>query len=73
LSVRKKKEMTTAQAIRQSDRYFVVQLKAKPAEELRRFLRGPWTASLFSPEEIEELYQELQERAEKDREEVGQD
>jgi hypothetical protein len=65
--------MATAQAIRQSERYFVVQLKAKSTEELRRFLQGPWTASLFSSEEIEKLYQELQERKEKYCVEVGQD
>jgi hypothetical protein len=41
---------------------FVVELKAKPTQELGRFMAGPWTASLLPPEEIEELYQELHER-----------
>ena len=35
-------------------------LTTKPTQELRRFMAGPWTASLLLPEEIEELYQELQ-------------
>lgn len=76
MSVRKEKEMAIARTNLQSDRteaYFVVQLKAKSTEELRRFLAAPWTASLLSPEEIEDLSQELQERKEKYYVEVGQD
>ena len=52
--------MTNAQAIAQLDKseeYFVVELKKKPTQELRRFLAGSWTASILSPEAIEELYQ----------------
>ena len=52
--------MTNSQASMQLDRTeenFVAELKAKPAEELRRFLAGPWTASILSPQAIEELYQ----------------
>jgi len=55
--------MTTNQAILQRDgteASFVAELKAKSAPELRCFMSGPWTASIFSPEAIEELYQILQ-------------
>ena len=65
MSIRKEKEMTYAQTIAQLDKseeYFVVELKKKPTQELRRFMMGPWTASILSPEEIEELYHELQRR-----------
>jgi hypothetical protein len=65
LSIRKEKEMTYAETITQRDKseeYFVVELKKKPTQELRRFMMGSWTASILSPEEIEELYHELQRR-----------
>jgi hypothetical protein len=67
LSARKEMEMTNSQAIVQLDRteeYFVAELKTKPTAELRRFLMGPWTASILSPEAIEELYQELRQKEE---------
>ena len=32
-------------------------IEAKPTEELNQFLAGSWTASILSPEAIEELYQ----------------
>lgn len=35
-------------------------LKTKSTEEFRNFMASAWVASLFSPETIEELYQELQ-------------
>ena len=57
--------MTNFQAIAQQKRveeYFVAELETKSTEELRRFLASPWVASIFSPEAIEELYQELQQR-----------
>jgi hypothetical protein len=41
---------------------FVAELKTKSTQELRRFMAGPWTASILSPEEIEELYQTLRQR-----------
>ena len=44
------------------EKYFVEELETKSMEELRRFLAGPWIASILSPEAIEELYQELQQR-----------
>ena len=61
--------MTTSQASMQLDRteeYFVAELKAKPTEELRRFLAGPWTAAILSPQALEELYQyqELRQKVE---------
>ena len=55
--------MTIVQEILQRDRTeasFVAGLKTKSTQELRRFIVGPWTASILSPEEIEELYQTLQ-------------
>jgi hypothetical protein len=60
MSSRKEIEMTNSQASVQIDKteeYFVAELKAKPAQELRHFLAGPWTASILSTEAIEELYQ----------------
>ena len=57
--------MTYSQAMVQLDSTaedFVVELKAKPTRELSCFLAGPWTASILSIEELEELYQELHER-----------
>ncbi len=39
---------------------FVVDLKRKPLPELLRFISCPWTASILSPVEIEEIYQSLQ-------------
>ena len=60
MSARKEKEMTNLQASAQLDRtveYFVVELKTKPTQELRRFLAGPWTASILSSQAMEELYQ----------------
>jgi hypothetical protein len=41
---------------------FVEDLKAKPIQELRRFMSGPWTSSILSPEEIEEIYQWLEQK-----------
>lgn len=55
--------MTIVQEILQrdgTDASFVAELKTKSTQELRRFMAGPWTASILSPEEIEELYQTLQ-------------
>ncbi len=59
---------------------FVEDLKRKPAQELRRFMAGPWTASILSPEEIEEIYQSLEQKevasldeTEENYVEVGQD
>ena len=57
--------MTIVQETLQRDRTeasFVAELKTKSTQELRRFIAGPWTASIFSPEEIEELYQTLRQR-----------
>jgi hypothetical protein len=55
--------MTIVQEILHRDKTeasFVAELKTKSTQELRRFMAGPWTASILSPEEIEELYQTLQ-------------
>ena len=52
--------MTNSQISMQLDETeecFVAELKAKPIEELRRFLAGSWTASILSPQAIEELYE----------------
>jgi hypothetical protein len=57
--------MTTNQVLLNSDKTessFVEDLKRKPVQELRRFMAGPWTALIFSPEEIEGIYQILQQK-----------
>ena len=41
---------------------FVVDLKRKPMQELRRFMAGPWTASILSTEAIEDIYQRLEQK-----------
>jgi hypothetical protein len=41
---------------------FIVELKKKPIQELLWFISNPWSASILSPEEIEELYQKLQQK-----------
>jgi hypothetical protein len=75
--------MTNVQALLQRDRTevsFVTELKAKSPQELRCFMSGPWTASILSSEEIEELYQVLRQEeaspsggAAEDFVEMGQD
>jgi hypothetical protein len=57
--------MTTNQIPLNSDKIespFVKELKRKPVQEIRRFMAGPWTASILSPEEIEEIYQSLEQK-----------
>ena len=57
--------MTTNQISSKSDKTevsFVEDLKAKSVEEVRSFMYGPWTSSILSPEEIEEMYQWLQQK-----------
>lgn len=57
--------MTTIQIPLKSDKTeasFVEDLKTKPIQELRRFMAGPWTASILSSQEIEEIYQWLQQK-----------
>jgi hypothetical protein len=81
--IRKETEMTTVQMLVQRDRTeeaFVIELKTQSTQKLGQFLAGSWTASLLSPETIEELYQELQRRQAVGQEEteegfgaVGQD
>jgi hypothetical protein len=39
---------------------FVAELKRKPKPELLDFISYPWTASILSPEEIKEIFQNLQ-------------
>ena len=75
--------MTTNQVLLNSEKTeesFVTDLQRKPAKELRRFMAGPWTASILSPEEIEEIYQSLEQKevaaldaTEENYGEVGQD
>jgi hypothetical protein len=58
--------MTYVQVILQRDRPeepFVAELKTTSTQVLSRFMAGPWTASILSPEEIEELLRELDQRA----------
>lgn len=57
--------MTTIQIPLKSDKTeasFVEDLKTKPIQDLRRFMAGPWTASILSSQEIEEIYQWLQQK-----------
>ncbi len=57
--------MSTIQIPLKSDKTeasFVVDLKTKPIQELRRFMAGPWTASILSSQTIEEIYQWLQQK-----------
>ena len=42
---------------------FVAELESKSTLELGQFIMGPWTASILSPEAIEELYRDLQLRS----------
>ncbi len=56
---RKEQEMTNSQAsvhLDKTEEDFVVELKTKSAQELHHFLAGSWTASILSPEAMEELY-----------------
>ena len=52
-------------------------LKTKSTEEFHHFMNSAWVASLFSPETIEELYQELEQQeavaTEENAKEVGLD
>jgi hypothetical protein len=52
--------MRHAQAIahrNKTEKDLIVWIEAKPTQELNQFLAGSWTASILSPEAIEELYQ----------------
>ena len=74
--IRKEKEMTIAQTMLQPDRTekaFVAELETESTQELAQFLAGSWTASLLSPQAIEELYQVLQGKAASARERAQQD
>jgi hypothetical protein len=67
--------MPTVQEIAQQDsaeEELIAWLETKSPEEFRQFLASAWVASLFSPETIEELYQEL-EQHEAAPQEVGLD
>jgi hypothetical protein len=57
--------MPTVQEIVQRDKTeeeLIAWLEAKSPEEFRQILASSWVASLFSPETIEELYQEIQQQ-----------
>jgi hypothetical protein len=58
----------------------LIWLKLSTPQDLRHFLESPWSASLLTPVEIEELYAEflpmdeaLQDRTEAELIEVGRD
>jgi hypothetical protein len=75
-SVRKEKEMTYDQTNAQRERAeenFKAWLTALPAQELRRYMAGPWTTYLLSTEEIEELYQVLKRKEASPPYESGED
>jgi hypothetical protein len=71
--------MMTVQTIAQRNRTeedLRTWLEAKSTVEFRQFLASSWVASLFSPETIEELYQELRQQeagAAEESSEVGLD
>ncbi len=53
--------MITAEEIAQRDQAeedLMAWLEAKSTQEFRQFLAGSWTASLLSPEDLEELYED---------------
>lgn len=43
-------------------------IEAKPTQELSQFLAGSWTASILSPEAIEELYRYRERRQKEEAE-----
>ncbi len=51
------KNSQTSVQLDKTEENFIAELKAKSPQELHNFLAGPWTASILSPEAIEELYQ----------------
>jgi hypothetical protein len=63
---RKEKEMANSHvSLRdKTEENFVAELKSKSTLELYQFMVGPWTASILSPEAIEELYRYLKLRIE---------
>ena len=73
--LRKEQKMITIEEIAQRDRTqeeLIAWIEAKSPQEFRQFLAGSWTASLLSPDTIEELYKEqemitAQELAQPDR------
>ena len=46
----------------------VAWIEAKPTQELSQFLAGSWTASILSPEAIEELYRYRERRQKEEAE-----
>jgi hypothetical protein len=76
LSARKEKKMIDVQETLQQNRTeeaLMAWLRAKSTQQFRQFLASPWVASLFSPETIEHLYEELRQQEEEVLIEVGQD
>jgi hypothetical protein len=70
---RKGKKMTNIQTrmVERTEEEFVVELEHKSPLELRNFMMGPWTASILSPEAIEELYAYLKLRLEESPQQEG--
>jgi hypothetical protein len=62
--------MMTAEEMAQRDKTeedLIAWLEAKSTQEFRQFLAGSWTASLLSPEDLEELYEEQEMMATQER------
>jgi hypothetical protein len=66
--------MTTTQTSmdERTEADFVAALERKAPRELRNFLLGPWTASILSPEAIEELFGYLQQHLEEPSHQDGE-
>jgi hypothetical protein len=61
--------MTTTQTLlprERTEEEFVAELKIKSTQQLSQFLAGAWTASIFSPETVEKLYQVLRQKEAED-------
>jgi hypothetical protein len=80
---RKEKAMTNTQITSDTNRAgssLLIRLKLSTPQDLRRFLEYPWSASLLTPAQREELFAELlpmdealQDRTEAEFIEVGRD
>lgn len=58
---------TTAQRDK-VEKELIAWIEAKPTQELSQFLAGSWTASILSPEAIEELYRYRERRQKEETE-----
>lgn len=57
---------TQASMLDRTEEDFLVELKSKTTLELCQFISGPWTASILSPNALDELYRYLKMRLEEE-------